>query len=528
MMNSDYIRSKMRDNANRAGVPKSNLGQIDYKQAKSMVRDTVSGLIDLKAKQNSYKPKDYSLFVFDAIDKFVSEAPLVEGFISEAGQSETERLKKALIADFTQHGKLQSALDAEDISEIQINDYNSIWVERNGNREPYIDSTTGKRITFTDKEEYNHFVNALLLEDNKKITSTDALIDAITGDGYRTAVQGESATVADKEGNYKYKPTCMTIRKQRSVNFTTRELVESGGMSNNMGRLLEMIPLAKLTSFIGGPTGSGKTVILQNLADNCPDDMRIAALGNPAELKLRRRYTSGEDKGVIRNNVVHLEAKEWYGSDKPPKEFPTIENCARANLRLTPDVIIYEEIRSKEEFEFTADAAQTGHFFLTSLHAKDVKGLLSRYVTMYISATQGIDRDTAVDILAEFLSIVIIRKKLSDNTRRITEICEINGAKYDEAGHRTFNINPIYSFIRDKDTIEKSSTGAISRKSLKRAVKGRHYRVGSISDRLCQDLFDAGFDEATIDFLRRPLKRDDSGKVIPEPESYEYSPLFID
>lgn len=527
-MNSEYIRNRMRDNASKSQSPIQNTGQIEYKQAKSAVRDKVSALIEESSKKNSYRPKDYNLFVVDAIEKYVSESPKVEGFISESGQLEIERLKKALIADFMQHGKLQSALDSEEISEIQINDYNSIWVEKNGEREPYVDSTTGNRIIFTDREEYEHFVGGILLEDNKKLTSTDALIDAITSDGYRVAVQGDSATVADKEGEHKYKPICMTVRKQRTRNFTTQELVESGGMSNNMGRLLEMIPLAKLTTFIGGPTGSGKTVILQTLSDNCPDDMRIAALGNPAELKLRRRYLSGPNKGAIRNNVVHLEAKEWHNSEKAPKEFPTIENCARANLRLTPDVVIYEEIRSKEEFEFTADAAQTGHFFLTSLHAKNVSGLLSRYVTMYISATQGIDRNTATDILAEFLSLVIIRKKMPDNTRKITEICEICGAKYDEGGNRVFDVNPIYTFIREKDKVVKSSTGAISRSSLKRAVKGRHYRVGSISEKLQQDLFDAGFDEETIEFLSRPLQKDSYGKIIPEPESYEYSPLFID
>lgn len=527
-MNSEYIRNRMRDNASKTQTVTANKGQIEYKQAKSSVRDRVSSLIEESSKKNNYKPKDYDLFVTEAINNYISELPKVEGFVSIDGQLETERLRKTLIADFMQHGKLQSALDSDEISEIQINDYNSIWVEKNGNREPYIDSTTGERIVFADREEYEHFVNGLLLEDNKKLTTNDALIDAITKDGYRVAVQGDSSTVADKDGEHKYKPICVTIRKQRARNFTTQELVESRGMSNNMGRLLEMIPLAKLTTFIGGPTGSGKTVILQALADNCPDDMRIAALGNPAELKLRRRYLSGNNKGTIRNNVVHLEAKEWYGSDKSPKEFPTIENCARANLRLTPDVIIYEEIRSKEEFEFTADAAQTGHFFLTSLHAKNVSGMLSRYVTMYISATQGIDRNTAVDILAEFLTLVIIRKKMPDNTRKITEVCEICGAKYDEGGNRVFDVNPIYSFIREKDVVQKTESGAISRKSLTRAVKGQHYRVGSISKGLQQDLFDAGFDEETIAFLARPLQKDSEGNPIPEPESYEYSPLFTD
>lgn len=527
-MNNDYIRSQMRYNAGKSSLNTNNTHKVSYKEAKNTIRDEVSRLIEESSKNSKYSSIDYDVFVLDAIEEYISRSPEVEGFISTVGEPEIERLRKSLQADFTQHGKLQAALDSDEISEIQINDYNSIWIEKNGNREPYIDSTTGERIVFSDREEYEHFVGGLLLEDNKKLTSTDALIDAITKDGYRVAVQGSAATVADKDGNYKYKPICVTIRKQRARNFTTQELVESQSMSNNMGRLLEMIPVAKLTSFIGGATGSGKTVVLQALADNCADDMRIAALGNPAELKLRRRILQGPDKGVIKNNVVHLEAKEWHTSDKAPKEFPTIENCARANLRLTPDVIIYEEIRSKDEFEFTADAAQTGHFFLTSLHAETVEGLLSRYVTMYISATQGIDRNTAVDILAGFLKFIIIRSKMPDNTRKITDICEIRGAKYDEGGNRQFNINPIYKFVRHKDTISKTASGSISRSSLKRKVDGRHYRVGAISKELSRKLIDCGFDEETISFLSKPLEKDEHGRNLCEPESYIYSPLFID
>lgn len=527
-MNSDYIRSQMRFNASKSQYTPSVSRHIDYKTAKNIIRDKVSILIEDSSKINNYKSKDYDVFVLDAIDSYISESPMVEGFVSNTGELETERLRKTLQADFTQHGRMQAALDSDEISEIQFNDYNSIWVEKNGLREPYIDSATGDRIMFPDREEYEHFISGLLLEDNKKLTSSDSLIDAITKDGYRVAVQGSSATVADKEGDYKYKPICATIRKQRSRNLTTKELVESKCMSNNMGRLLEMIPIAKTTTFIGGATGSGKTVILQALADNCPDDMRIAALGNPAELKLRRRIINGEHKGVIKNNVVHLEAKEWHNSEKAPKEFPTIENCARANLRLTPDVIIYEEIRSKEEFEFTADAAQTGHFFLTSLHAESVSGLLSRYVTMYISATNGIDRNTAVDILSEFLKIVIIREKLPDSTRKVTEICEIRGAKYDEGGNRVFDINPIYKFVKAKDIVQKTSNGSISRKSLKRKVEGCHYRVGNISRELKRRFISCGFDEETLEFLSKPLVQDEHGRTLCEPESYTYSPLFID
>ena len=520
-MNEDYIRSKFRSNTGNTSRYNQDSDIIEYKQVKSKIRDRVSILIDDYSKNKTYDSESYDNFVMEAIESYVSESPRVRGYISDNGVLETERLKSALIADFIKHGKIQPALDSDDISEIQINDFNSIWIEKNGVKEPYTDSTTGKRIVFADMEEYEHFVNGILLEDNKKLNENAPLIDAITKDGFRVAVQGSSATVADKSGNHMYKPINVTIRKQRQKNFSSKELVETGCMSNNMAKLLEIIPVAKLTTFIGGATSSGKTVILQVLADNCPDDMRIAALGNPAELKLRRRIEFGDETGVMRNNVVHLEAKEYTVSEKTPKEFPTIENCARANLRLTPDVIIYEEIRSKDEFEFTADAAQTGHFFLTSLHAKDVDGLLSRYVTQYIAATQGIDRDTAISILAEFLSLIIIRKKMPDNTRKISEIAEIVGTTYDEHGKLQFDVNMIYEFVRDKEVLDRNEQGSISRKSLKRKVHGRHKRVGKISTRLYKELIDSGFDDASIEFLTKPVS--DS-----EVEVYEYTPLFYD
>ena len=534
-MIDSYIRESMAKNSHTNNSVRKVSGVINYKQAKANVRDIIATLIDNNMGNRDLNPKSFMGYTKEAINDFIDTSPEVEGFVNNDGSLELERLRTHLIADFIQHGKLQPALDSNDISEIQINDFNSIWVEKNGVKEPYIDSATGQRVKFSDVEEYSHFVNQLLMEDTKKITSEDALIDAITLDGFRVAAQGSGATVADKEGKYKHKPTCVTIRKQRDKKFTAKELVESQCMSNNMGKLLEIIPSAKLTSFIGGATGSGKTVILQVLADNCPDDMRVAALGNPAELKLRRRQTYGEDEGVILNNVVHLEAREYASLDKAPREFPTIDNCNRALLRMTPEVEIVEEVRSRDEVEFVVDAAQTGHFFLTSFHAESVTGLLSRFVSLYIAQTQGIDRNSAVDIIADFLKIVVIREKMPDSTRKITEICEIDGAYYDEGGVRQFRIRPLYKYIRNTEVLAKTASGSISRSALKRKVVGRHYRVGTISCNLKKELIDAGFDEEIIQFLTKPLQlatKEEGGRqiqvYIPEPEDYVFNPLFID
>ena len=493
---------------------------ITFEQCKEDVRKKLSDAIAKMVNDRTYKPEAYSQVTVETIEKYVNEVqPAVAGYVKD-GVKQLSILTKALKDACVGYDVLEEVMHADNVSEIQINDYNTIRVERNGKNQLLTNPTTGKPVTFGSMDNYRNFINQLLMEDNKKVTETQAIIDSITKDGYRVNVIGETATVPDRSGDFKHKPINCTIRRQPESKFSGEDLVKNHTMSNEIHQLFEIIPRITASTFIVGATGSGKTVLLQLLADNTPAGTRISAMGYPAELKLRKRDASG----VIVNNVVHLEAREWTGDGEAPREFPNIANVNAANLRLTPELMIFEEIRRKEEFAFCASAGNTGHTFYTTFHAKNCRQAATRVVVEYLAANPALTKDVVVEIVAGFLKFIIVQKKMPDGTRKVIEIAEVCGWELNE-GTAQLKLNMLFKFVREDDDNE-SAPDVITDEYLRRTVVGNHYRVGCLSEEAIDLLRDAGFPKKSYALFVKPLQKDSNGKDIPELGSYEYKPLM--
>ena len=528
----------MIDSKTLASLTVSNRTDTEYTSVmtldscENIVRQRISTAIDeeLKAHPDTVIRKVFTAVTRQAIEKYIRESqPLVEGFLEDDGTPQLRKLQENLIHNFTGYGPIQEAMDSPTVTEIQINDYDSIFIEEKGKLRRYTRSIkVGSMeqivpVSFGSREKYAQWVNRILMEDNKKLTEQIAVVDAITANGIRVNVVSDRATVSDKYGTRKYSPINVTLRKQPEYKFTTEALIQNKTMSTGIARLLELIPNSKLSTFVIGATGSGKTVLVNIITDNIPDETRVFAVGNPAELRLRRR---DPQTGMLLNNIIHTQATTWVGDLKQcPKEFPDTLNLIGAAMRVTPEIAIMEEMRFFTEFERFSSLATSGHCVISTFHGKSAKAAIDRYLAELQSANPALTRETICSTLAGFLKFIIVQQKMRDGSRKIKEIAEVTGATVDDVGNKTLKLNYLYKFIQDKPT-EEDAASKKDANYLKRPVKGSHYRVGCISEDAEEAFLAAGFTEDDYGFLTKPLEVDENGKPIPEKDIYEFNPIL--
>ena len=511
--------------SSKASVKNVGNNVISYKEAKNNVINSMGKIIEEMYKSNeSYDNSMFDSVSLKAIDTFVKNpGVLIDGYIDSKGVLEVKKLKESLVLDIQGYGKFDIYIHDPNVSEIEFNDYSCVYIERDGRKSLLVDDN-GDNIGFDSKEDYYLFIDKLLMESNEKLIKDEDIIDCFSKEGYRIAVQGEGASAPEILNNEIYRTRTLTIRKQRQTSFNQKELIEGGMICREIANLDELIIEGRLSEGIGGPTGCGKTAYLQTIVDLADSTMRISANGNPAELKLRKR----NHKGQMINNVVHLQSKVWNKEGKAGPKYPSARNIARANLRLTPDIIIYEELRSSDEYSDMYDAGQTGHCMTFTQHQISNESGFSRLASE-ICSHKNANEKTVVRTLSEFVKIMKTLVRYKSGERKVIEVSEVLGYKRDESGELVADLNTLIVFKREVESEDELSSQNInihSKSSLSRKVKGCHYRVGCISDKLKEQLIDSGIHPSLLEFIAKPLKKDGEGNVIPEKCSYEYATLF--
>ena len=165
-----------------------------------------------------------------------------------------------------------------------------------------------------------------------------------------------------------------------------------------------------------------------------------------------------------------------------------MENLLINAMRQSPHWIGPGELRTPGEFATALRAAQTGHYFFTTLHAEGDKEAIFRFLTAYLMASNE-PAELALRNICSAIKLIIFQEKLADRTRKVTSITEVIGAKGLEP-----QVNPIYKFVCD-DVIEDEKTKKIIK------IIGRHVRVGKISEKTQQSMLKAGIKRQYFDFL---------------------------
>jgi len=305
-------------------------------------------------------------------------------------------LVQEIIDEILGHGPLEPLLRDPDITEIMVNRFDTVFIERNGRIFP-VDCA------FDDEEHLRRTIERIVGRIGRRIDESSPMVDARLADGSRVnavvppiALDGSS----------------LTIRKFPSEGFTIDHLVGLGTVSPAAAEVLRACVRGKLNVLISGGTGSGKTTTLNVLSGFIPHDERIITVEDAAELQLAQPH------------VLRMEARP---SNIEGKGLVTIRDLVRNSLRMRPDRIIVGEVRDGAALDML-QAMNTGHEgSITTVHANSTRDALSRLETMVLMAGMELPVRVIREQIASAIDVVVQQSRMRDGSRQITEICEVVG-----------------------------------------------------------------------------------------------------
>jgi len=341
---------------------------------------------------------------------YIDEAILQENKNSIISMSQREKFRIEIFNSMKRLDILQELLDDNSITEIMINGYRNIFVERSGKISKW-------EKEFQSKEKLEDIAQKIAGKSNRIVNESTPIVDTRLSDGSRVNIVLSPVAI---EG------PVITIRKFYKMPITIEKLIELKSITKDVATFLENVVTAKYNIFVSGGTGSGKTTFLNALSNFIPNDERVITIEDSAELQIN---------GVA--NLVRLEARN---ANVEGSNAITIRALIRSSLRMRPDRIIVGEVRGEEAIDML-QAMNTGHDgSLSTGHSNSPKDMLSRLETMVL---MGMDMPvTAIrGQIASAIDIIVHLGRLRDKTRRVLEIVEVLDYK-----DGTIGMNTLYQF----------------------------------------------------------------------------------
>lgn len=308
----------------------------------------------------------------------------------------TERIITDVIDETIGYGVIESLLSDQSVTEIMVNRYDQIFVERNG-------SIFLHQVKFTNEAALRSVMNRLLESAGRRIDESMPMADArLSGGGRIHAV----IPPVSLHG------ACMTIRKFPSESITLESMVASRSMDQHIYLCLKDAVRQRKSILISGGTGTGKTTLLKALADVIPGSERLVSIEDAAELNLKH------------HNLVALETR--HQNIEGNGEI-TIRDLVKNALRMRPDRIIVGECRGSEALDMLT-AMNTGHHgSMSTLHANSARDALSRLETLVLMAEHGLPFVAIREQIASAINLVIQLKRTARGFRLIESVIELTG-----------------------------------------------------------------------------------------------------
>jgi pilus assembly protein CpaF len=310
--------------------------------------------------------------------------------------SERDRLVNDVQHELFGLGPLEPLLADSTISDILVNTYGKIYVERRGKLEI-------TNVAFKDDEHLMRVIERIVSSVGRRIDESSPMVDARLRDGSRVNAIIPPLSIDGP---------VLSIRRFGAEPLRMNSLIENKALTNDIADMLQMCVSARLNVLISGGTGAGKTTLLNALSAYIPEDERIVTIEDSAELQLQQPH------------VVRLETR-------PPniesKGEVTQRDLVRNALRMRPDRIVIGEVRGGEAIDML-QAMNTGHDgSLTTVHANTPRDALTRLETMIQMTGMRLSDRAMRQQIASAINLVVQVARLSDGTRRVTSISEITG-----------------------------------------------------------------------------------------------------
>ncbi len=293
-------------------------------------------------------------------------------------------------------GPIEELLADPEISDILVNRFDQVYVERHGILEP-VD------VVFKDDQHLMRIIERIVSSVGRRIDESSPMVDARLADGSRVnaiipplALDGPA----------------LSIRRFRTDRLGAQDLVERDTLTQPMLDFIQAAVACRTNVIVSGGTGAGKTTLLNVLSGFISDKERIVTIEDAAELTLRQRH------------VVRLETRPPNIEGKGTvKQRQLVINA----LRMRPDRIIVGEVRGDEALDML-QAMNTGHDgSLTTVHANSARDALYRLDTMVAMANLNIPERAIRQQVASAVNLVVHMSRLADGSRKVTSITELTG-----------------------------------------------------------------------------------------------------
>lgn len=309
---------------------------------------------------------------------------------------EREGFIKDIYNEIAGLGPLEDLLKNPEISEIMVNGYDNIYIEKNGK----IIKSDKK---FSDDEAVLKTIERIVTPLGRRIDESMPYVDARLQDGSRVNAIIPPLAI---DG-----PT-ITIRKFSKKKLAADDLINFGSITKEAVEFLKEAVIKRKNILISGGTGSGKTTLLNILSSFIPSDERIITIEDSAELKL------------LQEHVVRLEARP---ANIEGKGEITIRDLVKNALRMRPDRIVVGECRGGETLDML-QAMNTGHEgSMTTVHANSPRDALSRLEVMVLMAGTDLPLKAIREQIKSAIDIIVQQARLKDGSRKVTYVSEITG-----------------------------------------------------------------------------------------------------
>jgi pilus assembly protein CpaF len=303
-------------------------------------------------------------------------------------------------ADIIGYGPIEPLLSDPEITEIMVNGYNKVFVERRG----LIESTSVK---FENNAHLMRVVDRIVSPIGRRVDETSPMVDGRLPSGYRINAIIPPLSMTGP---------ILTIRKFATDPFTIQDLTANSTLSVSLATFLKACVEARINLVVSGGTGSGKTTFLNVLSSFIPEEERVITIEDTAELQL------------FQPHVVRLEKR-------PPniegKGEITIRQLVVNALRMRPDRIVVGECRSGEALDML-QAMNTGHDgSMTTVHSNSPRDALRRIETMVMMAGMDLPLKAIREQVASSIELVVHMDRVRDGTRKIMQVSEVQGMESD-------------------------------------------------------------------------------------------------
>ena len=311
-------------------------------------------------------------------------------------RDERGRLVDDILDELLGLGPLEPLLKDPTITDIMVNTYSSVFVERRGK----IEET---RTQFKDDRHLLRIIGKIVSAVGRRVDESSPMVDARLPDGSRINAIIPPLAVDGP---------ILSIRKFSKTPIDMDKLVGLGSMPPEAAVVLRAIVACRLNVLISGGTGSGKTTMLNAMSASIAGDERIVTIEDSAELQLQQRH-------VVRleTRPANIEGRGEVGQ----------RDLVKNALRMRPDRIILGECRAGEAFDML-QAMNTGHDgSMTTVHANTARDALSRIEQMIGMSGIDISPKSARNQIASAIHVVLQLERLSDGRRRLTSVSEVTG-----------------------------------------------------------------------------------------------------